>query len=218
LLDETAVSVLLEGLHPSISGFVRSALRNQKPTFSNVVQEAELIARSVKVPSLALPRYPQVLSSPSRPRPEFTRTPRPTRNNAVYAAEPTREVVDTFEQSWFDDTNKCNRHGDASGEFDDVLVAALSRPQRTMCCYTCWRVGHFAADCPLIPEAERAGIAKRRAEVMRQRRPRMDRGGHSYGTEAVVDRVDGPADAGLTAQSTEKDPPSGDSTLPRGSH
>jgi hypothetical protein len=47
LVDTVSVSILLEGLQPSLSGFVRSALRNQKPTFSNVTQEAELIHKSV---------------------------------------------------------------------------------------------------------------------------------------------------------------------------
>ena len=32
LMDETAVTILMEGLDPSLSGFVQSALRHQKPT------------------------------------------------------------------------------------------------------------------------------------------------------------------------------------------
>jgi hypothetical protein len=37
----------MEGLDPSLSGFVQFALRNQKPTFTNVLQEAELVYSSL---------------------------------------------------------------------------------------------------------------------------------------------------------------------------
>ena len=47
-MDETAVTILMEGLNPSLSGFVQSALRHQKPTFTNVLQKAELVYYSVQ--------------------------------------------------------------------------------------------------------------------------------------------------------------------------
>jgi hypothetical protein len=42
-MDEAALTILLEGLEPLLSGFVQSALRNQKPTFTSMIQEAELV-------------------------------------------------------------------------------------------------------------------------------------------------------------------------------
>jgi hypothetical protein len=47
-MDETAVTILMEGIDPSLSGFVQSAFRSQKPTFTNVLQEAELVYSSVQ--------------------------------------------------------------------------------------------------------------------------------------------------------------------------
>jgi hypothetical protein len=47
-MDEPAVTILMEGLDPSLSGFVQSALRSQKPTFTSVLQEAELVYSSVQ--------------------------------------------------------------------------------------------------------------------------------------------------------------------------
>jgi hypothetical protein len=50
LMDEATVSILMEGLDPSQSGFLQSALRHQKPTFTNILQEAELVYSSVNTP------------------------------------------------------------------------------------------------------------------------------------------------------------------------
>jgi hypothetical protein len=47
-MDEAAVTILLEGLDPSLSGFSQSALKNQKPTFTSVIQEAEMVYSSVR--------------------------------------------------------------------------------------------------------------------------------------------------------------------------
>jgi hypothetical protein len=50
---------------------------------------------------------------------------------------------------------------------DQILVTHLAQPQQVRYSYTCWRPGHFSAECPLIPEPERAAIALRRSEVMK---------------------------------------------------
>jgi Zinc knuckle len=56
---------------------------------------------------------------------------------------------------------------------DQVMIAHLSNPQQSRYCYTCWRPGHFSANCPLIPEGERAAIARRHADIMRLRDQRQ---------------------------------------------
>jgi hypothetical protein len=67
LMDEAAVTILLEGLDPSLSGFVQSALRNQKPTFTSVIQEAELVYKSVQAAEKRLSDRSQLLDSRSSP-------------------------------------------------------------------------------------------------------------------------------------------------------
>jgi hypothetical protein len=74
-------------------------------------------------------------------------------------------------------------------------MATLShRPQQVRYCYTCWRPGHFSANCSLIPKHERELIAKRRAEILKNR-PRQEnhtRGSGSSGVSALGSRADGP--------------------------
>jgi hypothetical protein len=48
LMDEAAVTNLLERLDPSLSGFVQSALKNQNPTFTSKIQEADMVYSSVR--------------------------------------------------------------------------------------------------------------------------------------------------------------------------
>jgi hypothetical protein len=78
LMYSASVSILLEGLHPSISVFVRSALRNQKPTFSNVIQESELIHRSVAAAN-PTPRPRTLTGTPMRTRQDALRPYREAR-------------------------------------------------------------------------------------------------------------------------------------------
>jgi hypothetical protein len=70
-----------------------------------------------------------------------------------------------------------DRHRDFDEEdidcADQVMIAHLSNPQQSRYVYTCWRPGHFSANCPLIPEGERAAIARRRADIMRLRDQRQ---------------------------------------------
>jgi hypothetical protein len=58
-----------------------------------------------------------------------------------------------------------------TGEFDaDQGVFAVresgQRDIRQYYCFVCWKQGHFALDCPLIPEEERKLIAARKAGVL----------------------------------------------------
>jgi hypothetical protein len=58
-----------------------------------------------------------------------------------------------------------------TGEFDaDQGVFAVreigQRDIRQYYCFVCWKHGHFALDCPLIPEEERKLIAARKAGVL----------------------------------------------------
>jgi hypothetical protein len=69
---------------------------------------------------------------------------------------------------------------------DEILLATLSRPQRVRHYYTCWRPGHYSAECPLIPRDERDAIANRRAEVMSTRPPRFTSSIHSSGSSLVA--------------------------------
>ena len=81
-MDETAVTILKEGLDPSLSGFVQSALRNQKPTFTNMLQEAELVyssfqataLRSEDSQSVAVPTARATMLASARGFPTYPRT------------------------------------------------------------------------------------------------------------------------------------------------
>ena len=181
LMDTASVSILLEGLHPSLSGFVRSALRDQRPTFANVIQEAELIHRSITATTpVENPRTSP--GSYSRTRPEILRPYREARPTTVLALEAgpyfgdsvTEKVPGQFFQHPVEPL--CHSVSGDPGSldsvetaFDEILLATLALPQQVRYCYTCWRPGHFSAECPLIPKSEREAIAKRRAEVMRSR-------------------------------------------------
>ena len=235
LMDEAAVTVLLEGLDPSVSGFVQSALRHQKPTFTNVVQEAELVFASVQAtearvveksaPSASRHNRSTILANTNRGRPEYLKPHR------EYPPVPLLSVE--FEDDCYPHYPDAE---EASDEMEQILVANLAPPQQVRCCYTCWRPGHFSAQCPLIPESERAGIAQRRAEVMRKR-------GHTYQTRPSHPAISAPTfhkqnmpDPVLVAsqisqppviadthpvdvgeESAEKDWPVGEATRPNGS-
>jgi Zinc knuckle len=179
LMDTASVSILLEGLHPSLSGFVRSALRDQRPTFANIIQEAELIHRSITATTpVQNPRTSP--GSYSRTRPEILRPYREARPTPVLALEAgpyfgdsvTGEVPGQFCQHPVEPLCHSARVDPGSFDsvetaFDEILLATLALPQQVRYCYTCWRPGHFSAECPLIPKGEREAIAKRRAEIMR---------------------------------------------------
>jgi hypothetical protein len=182
-MDAVSVSILLEGLHPSLSGFVRSALRQQKPMFSNVIQEAELIHRSVMASNAPVQTQssrfgPSVLS---RGLPETLRPYRGDRAIPVMTADidlwsSNSNYGDPFDgymvppkppqQSAVHEPGVPEAPADA---LEEILLATLSRTQQLRYCYTCWRAGHYSVDCPLIPKGEREAIAKRRSEVMRTR-------------------------------------------------
>jgi hypothetical protein len=71
--------------------------------------------------------------------------------------------------------------------FDEILLATLSRmPQQVRYCYTCWRPGHFSADCSHIPKHERELIAKRRADTLKNR-PRQETHTRDSGSSSISD-------------------------------
>ena len=207
LMDAAAVSILLEGLHPSLSGFVRSALRSQKHTFSNVIQEAELIHKSVKAsnpsPNTRLPYAGVSRSRPEvlRPYREATPIPRPAPVLAVEDDQWEPNIPDDYFFPVKPPTSgpvsvpEVPDMAAMATAFDEKLVATLSqRPQQVRYCYTCWRPGHFSAECPLIPKGERDSIAKRRAEIMRTRsqRPPYANSGGSASVRVPTTRVEEP--------------------------
>ena len=197
LMDDAAVTILLEGLDPSLSGFVQSALKHQKPTFTNVLQEADLVYSSVvaserRSESRELPyASKQVRVQPpanlSRGLPVY---PRGTRQEGaqVFALEDSEEYARYREWRVREDSGYSTGavpewEPDAVGEnVEQVLFAQVVQPQRSRYCYTCWRVGHFSAECPLIPDEEREGIASRRAAALKLRPPRFNRPTPPYAT------------------------------------
>jgi hypothetical protein len=208
LMDAAAVSILLEGLQPSLSGFVRSALRSQKPTFANVIQEAELIHKSVTA-SIPAPNNRIPYASVSRSRPEVLRpyrearpVPRPAPVLAVDADQWEPNIPDDYFCPVVPPSSVPIPVPDVpemeamATAFDEILLATLSqRPQQVRYCYTCWRPGHFSAECPLIPKGERDSIAKRRAEIMRarsQRPPYADSSSSSARVRFPTPRVEEP--------------------------
>ena len=190
LMDETAVTILMEGLDPSLSGFVQSALRHQKPTFTNVLQEAELVYSSVQATGRK-EEYVQHGTVPARTTAVagargFPPYPRIARREAVpvMAVEP-----DLYDPNldWIAHRGAAiesdTLYGDVyeSGEsVEQVLAAHVVQPQKIRYCYTCWKPGHFSAECPLIPDSERAAIALRRSAVLKLRPPRLAHPPHSY--------------------------------------
>jgi hypothetical protein len=185
----------MEGLDPSLSGFVLSALRNQKPTFTNVLQEAELVYSSVTATdrrseelkahfgtkgSKALPPFNIVRRLPLYPR--STRL-----EVAPVLAVEEQEKYERYRSWTAGDDVAClpnyppdwNQYTEGE-DIEQVMLAQVVQPQRTRHCYPCWRPGHFAAECPLIPDEERAGIASRRAAVLKLRPPRFARPSQSY--------------------------------------
>jgi hypothetical protein len=65
------------------------------------------------------------------------------------------------------------------GDVEQVLLAQMVQPQRARYFYICWKPGHFSAECPLIPDSERAAIALRRDAVLKLR-PRVLSDRHSH--------------------------------------
>ena len=190
LMDETAVTILMEGLDPSLSGFVQSALRHQKPTFTNVLQEAELVYSSVQATGRK-EEYGQHGTVPAR-----TTAVANSRSLPPYPRIARREAVpvlameaDTYNPylDWIarqgTDTESDPVDWDVyeGGEsVEQVLAAHVVQPQKIRYCYTCWKAGHFSAECPLIPDSERAAIALRRSAVLKLRPPRLAHPPHSY--------------------------------------
>ena len=183
LMDEAAVTILMEGLDPSISGFVQSALKHQKPTFTNVLQEAELVYSSVSASEqkteVRSNEYgvkhsrPAVLTNPARGLPPYPRGSVRERVpvlavEALRSVDPSLQYSRDYEEHNGQETNEWEQ-GPYAEEFEEILIAHVAPPQRVRYCYTCWRPGHFSAECPLIPEEERAAIALRRAAVLKQR-------------------------------------------------
>jgi hypothetical protein len=231
LMDEAAVTVLLEGLDPSVSGFVQSALRQQKPTFTNVLQEAELVFASVQAtearvteksaPNPSRPHRPAILARTDRGLPEYIRPRRESPSVPVLAAE---FLGEGYQYSLSAEPT--------SDEMEQILTANLAPPQQVRCCYTCWRPGHFSAQCPLIPESERAGIAQRRSEVMRKRSHMyQSRSLHPVGSAQAVHEKSVPdtvlvapqlpvltdPTVGVREELSEKKWPVGEATRPNGS-
>jgi hypothetical protein len=183
LMDEVAVTILMEGLDPSIAGFVQSALRHQKPTFTSIMQEAELVHTSVRAaerkaaeqgaPEASRNPRPTLLLNPARGRAESQQNSRQGRGYPVLATDYSiPDAPASFSASGDHPAMIESPAIDVTDVFqnvDEALVAHLATPQRIRYCYTCWRPGHFSSECPLIPESERAGIAQRRAEVLKRR-------------------------------------------------
>jgi hypothetical protein len=187
LMDEAAVTILLEGLDPSLSGFVQSALKNQKPTFTLVIQEAEMVYSSVRATERRFvarnggdlkSMRPAILTNPNRAR-ENLRPYREAVARPVLTSEwvPEHSAQETHADIGDGRFEAIDPHRDFDEEdidrADQVMIAHLSNPQQSRYCYTCWRPGHFSANCPLIPEGERAAIARRRADIMRLRDQRQ---------------------------------------------
>ena len=184
LMDETAVTILMEGLDPSLSGFVQSALRNQKPTFTNVLQEAELVFSSVQATarrsedsqSVAAPAARATMSASTRGLPTYNRTSRREVAPVLAVDHGPYDAYPDWMARQYAESEFCLEDWDSEGEnVEQVLLAQVLPPQRVRYCYTCWKPGHFSAECPLIPDSERAAIALRRAAVLKLRPPRFTR-------------------------------------------
>jgi hypothetical protein len=152
----------MEELDPSISGFVQSALRQQKPTFTSIIQEAELVHTSVRaaerkaieqnVNEASCSSRPSVLVNTARSRADYTHNTRSGKIHPVLSAEET--IMDaparlpSVETEILQTGPPVSATDDGNESMEHALVAHLAAPQKVRYCYKCWRPGHFSAECP----------------------------------------------------------------------
>jgi len=157
--ESTLRSSFMQGLNGSTAGLVRHMIPNiGVMPFEQLVTKADGVGQAVgsMLPQRSLARAVRVEQA----------VPRVTTRSNVLSVHSDLQTPSQDPEKEEDSTKI--EVGVDEGVFVVTPSARSSRDPRPQerYCWTCWRPGHLAYDCPLIPEDERARIALRREQAL----------------------------------------------------
>jgi hypothetical protein len=150
LINERALRAhFYAGLDPATSSFAQSVLPQGLvyQSFQEAVTHVSRVDQSVNLLKVPSPG-PRVAASHQRAATPYGR--------GILALTPGNDTS----KSWEDDIDVEN----------GIVAVSVNEPNernlRHYYCFVCWKQGHYASDCPVIPEQERKEIAARKAAVL----------------------------------------------------